>query len=100
MGNGRLEGGVELPTVGANFRPYSSLGTTLGRTYVHSTAAKGRRVGIALVIFDAPFLPELFATPRGPYLREHLKFMKGRPWVRHDEHYHVDFDVPCKPLAG
>jgi murein endopeptidase len=20
-----------------------------------------------------------------------------KPWVRHDEHYHVDFAVPCKP---
>ena len=19
-------------------------------------------------------------------------------WIRHDEHYHVDFSVPCKPL--
>lgn len=27
--------------------------------------------------------------------------MKGRPWVRHDEHYHVDFALPCKPaLTG
>jgi len=24
--------------------------------------------------------------------------MKAKPWVRHDEHYHVDFAVPCKTL--
>jgi penicillin-insensitive murein DD-endopeptidase len=59
-------------------------------------AAKARGTGIALVIFDAPFLPQLFATPRGAYLKENLNFMKGKPWVRHDEHYHVDFAVPCK----
>jgi len=29
-----------------------------------------------------------------------LNFMKGEAWVRHDEHYHVDFAVPCKPLSG
>ena len=63
-------------------------------------AAKARGAGIALVIFDAPFLPKLFATPRGPYLQQNLPFMKGKPWVRHDEHYHVDFAVPCKPNAG
>ena len=63
-------------------------------------AAKARGVGIALVIFDAPFLPKLFATPRGAYLKENLNFMKGKPWVRHDEHYHVDFAVACKPDAG
>lgn len=63
-------------------------------------AAKARGAGIALVIFDAPFLPRLFATPRGAYLKENLNFMKGKPWVRHDEHYHVDFAVACKPDAG
>jgi penicillin-insensitive murein endopeptidase len=63
-------------------------------------AAKARGVGIALVIFDAPFLPKLFATPRGLYLQQNLPFMKGKPWVRHDEHYHVDFAVPCKANAG
>lgn len=63
-------------------------------------AAKARGVGIALVIFDVEYLPRLFATPRGAYLQQNLPFMKGKPWVRHDEHYHVDFAVPCKPNAG
>ena len=63
-------------------------------------AAKTHGVGIALVIFDKSFLPKLFATPRGSYLQHNLPFMKGKPWVRHDEHYHVDFAVPCKPNAG
>lgn len=60
-------------------------------------AARARGVGIARVIFDPPFLTRLFAAPRGPYLKQNLPFMKGRAWVRHDEHYHVDFDVPCEP---
>jgi len=63
-------------------------------------AAKARGVGIALVIFDSSFLPQLFATPRGAYLKENLNFMKGKPWIRHDEHYHVDFAVPCKANTG
>lgn len=63
-------------------------------------AAKARDVGIALVIFDPPLMPQLLAAPRGAYLREHMPFMKGKPWVRHDEHYHVDFAVPCKPRTG
>ena len=63
-------------------------------------AAKARGIGIALVIFDAPFLPRLFSTPRGAYLKANLNFMKGKPWVRHDEHYHVDFAIPCKADAG
>jgi penicillin-insensitive murein endopeptidase len=60
-------------------------------------AARARDSGLALVIFDTPYLPKLFATKHGPYLKAHVPFMKGRPWVRHDEHYHVDFAVPCKP---
>jgi len=66
--------------------------------YQLHVAAKAKHVGIALVIFDNAFLPKLFSTPRGPYLQQNLPFMKGKPWVRHDEHYHVDFSVPCKPI--
>lgn len=68
--------------------------------YQLHVAAKAKGVGIALVIFDTPYLPRLFATPRGTYLQQNLTFMKGKPWVRHDEHYHVDFAVPCKPNTG
>ncbi|MBK9234983.1 MAG: penicillin-insensitive murein endopeptidase [Rhodoferax sp.] len=63
--------------------------------YQLHVAAKAQGIGIALVIFDAAYLRRLFATPRGPYLQQNLPFMKGRPWVRHDEHYHVDFAVRC-----
>ena len=28
-----------------------------------------------------------------------LTFMAAKPWIRHDEHYHVDFAVPCKALT-
>lgn len=201
MRKGRLQGAVALPSKGANFSAYSSLASTLGRTYVHSNvrdvvvatyaalektaptkvfvygetgwasggrfrphrthqnglsvdfmvpvtdrtgksvplptsagnrwgydiefdanarfgeyaidfealaeqlyqlhvAAKARGVGIALVILDLPFLPRLFATARGAYLEQNLPFMRGRAWWRHDEHYHVDFDVPCKRITG
>ena len=27
---------------------------------------------------------------------EHVQFSKQRSWVRHDEHYHVDFSIPCQ----
>ena len=63
-------------------------------------AARAQGIGIALVIFDNDYLPRLLTTVRGPYLKQNLRFMKGKPWVRHDEHYHVDFAVKCKPLAG
>ncbi|MGW8390223.1 penicillin-insensitive murein endopeptidase [Pseudoduganella sp. HUAS MS19] len=62
--------------------------------YQLDQAARARGHGIALVIFDTAYLPRLFATARGAQLKR-LKFMQGKPWVRHDEHYHVDFAIPC-----
>ena len=59
-------------------------------------AARKRQVGIALVIFDPALMPALLATARGKDLRG-LPFMQGKPWIRHDEHVHVDFALPCRP---
>ncbi|MBX3608344.1 MAG: penicillin-insensitive murein endopeptidase [Hydrogenophaga sp.] len=68
--------------------------------YQLDVAAKALGSKLALVIFDSQYLPRLLDTKRGAYLKENLPFMKGKPWVRHDEHYHVDFAVPCKPNAA
>jgi len=48
------------------------------------------------VIFDPELQPYLMNTKYGAYLKEYIKFSKKRSWVRHDEHYHVDFEVPCQ----
>lgn len=201
VSNGWLENGVKLPAEGNNFTVYSSLGSMLGRTYIHSKVAeivlatyrtlerstsdkvfvygetgwssggrirphrthknglsvdfmvpivdasgnsvplptsilnkcgynidfdtkgqyenyfidfetmaehlyqldfeaKAKNAGIALVIFEPLYLPKLFATKRGNYLKANINFMQGKAWIRHDEHYHVDFSVACKPLQG
>ena len=68
--------------------------------YQLDLAAKATGSGLALVIFDSQYLSRLFATSQGAYLKTKMPFMKGNPWVRHDEHYHVDFVVPCKPSAN
>lgn len=64
--------------------------------YALRQAALAEQADLALVIVDPRYLPQLLATPRGPYLRRHLRFMKSTPWVRHDEHYHVDFAIRCR----
>jgi penicillin-insensitive murein endopeptidase len=58
-------------------------------------AASARKLGIALLIVEPAYQKKLLASARGRYLRRHLRFLQGRPWVRHDEHYHVDFQVAC-----
>jgi hypothetical protein len=58
-------------------------------------AARGHGIGIRRVIFDTELQPLLFATEHGGQLRRQMSFNKTQSWVRHDEHYHVDFDVSC-----
>jgi penicillin-insensitive murein DD-endopeptidase len=60
-------------------------------------AAAERGVVVGQVIFDPRYLPLLQATPSGAQLKG-LPFMRKDAWVRHDEHYHVDFVLPCRPL--
>ena len=59
-------------------------------------AADQRGVKIWRVIFDNELQKPLFQTSKGKGLQAQLPFSKKKPWVRHDEHYHVDFIVPCK----
>jgi penicillin-insensitive murein DD-endopeptidase len=62
-----------------------------------SIAARKNGAPIARVIFEPAYYDKLFAAPRGNAIRS-LPFMKGKPWVRHDEHFHIDFAVPCREL--
>ncbi len=48
------------------------------------------------VIFAPELQAPLFKTEYGDYLKSHIQFSKKRSWVRHDEHYHVDFKIICK----
>lgn len=48
------------------------------------------------VIFDPSLQAGLLKTQYGSYLKKHIQFSKKRSWVRHDEHYHVDFSIPCR----
>lgn len=59
-------------------------------------AADQRGVKIWRVIFDNDLQKLLFQTSKGKELQAQLTFSKKKPWVRHDEHYHIDFIVPCK----
>ena len=68
--------------------------------HLHALERSGRAQGapIARVILAPEYLPRLFATSHGPELRRTLRFTRGKVWWRHDEHYHVDFKIPCEPL--
>ena len=52
------------------------------------------------VIFDPTLRALLRQSARWAYLERHVTFSQKPSWVRHDEHYHVDFAIPCEPLDG
>lgn len=52
--------------------------------------------GIRRVILAPDLQDNLFATPAGAALRGKITFNTRQAWVRHDDHYHVDFDFPCE----
>jgi penicillin-insensitive murein endopeptidase len=69
--------------------------------HLYQIAITSRRHGITIerVIFDRRLTERLFNSSRhGAELQRFLPFMKARPWIRHDEHYHIDFGLSCRPL--
>ncbi|MHA4867823.1 M74 family metallopeptidase [Duganella sp. PWIR1] len=87
--------GIEFDTSGgfAGLRiDYDAMAEHL---YQLTIAAVHRGVGIERVISDPKLTTQLLNSPGGVRLRGRLPFMKQRPWIRHDEHYHVDFSILC-----
>lgn len=65
--------------------------------FLNETAGE-HQVGIKRVIFDPKLQPRLFKTNYGRKLNGKIKFNTKQAWVRHDEHIHVDFAIPCEKL--
>lgn len=70
--------------------------------HLHALIVAGRSygVGIELVVFAPDLQEHLFKTERGAALREPLRFNVTPSWVRHDDHYHVDFRLEGADGAG
>lgn len=64
-----------------------------------SRSAEEAGIGIWRVILDPKLQPLLHGTAAWPALQGRVEFSKRRSWVRHDDHYHVDFAVPCRPMS-
>jgi penicillin-insensitive murein endopeptidase len=54
-------------------------------------AATAHGLTVQRVIFAPEFIPKVEAVPGAWRLVDRLPWFQGTPWVRHDEHYHVDF---------
>jgi penicillin-insensitive murein endopeptidase len=106
-----LDGQVsELPTWPFNLFGYAAAFDDAGRSGSHrldfdamalhllalDRAARANGIRIRRVIFDLRLQPKLAATKPGSQVISRIAFNKQQAWVRHDEHYHVDFDVACR----
>lgn len=58
------------------------------------TAARRHGTRVAQLILAPEFLPRLWAAPSGHGLKSRIAVLPGPAWVRHDEHYHVEFAAP------
>jgi penicillin-insensitive murein endopeptidase len=70
--------------------------------HLYQISVTSHRHGLTIerVIFDPRLTERLFEiSQHGAELRRILPFMKERPWIRHDEHYHIDFGLSCRPLG-
>ena len=56
-------------------------------------AAPRHGLSVDVVIFAPELERRLVATPTGKQLAGRVRFTRRPPWVRHDEHYHVNFAV-------
>ena len=63
--------------------------------HLHAAAQK-RGGGLTLVVFQRELRARLFETGRGRWLKENIPFPSWDDSVRHDDHIHVDFGVPCR----
>ncbi len=68
--------------------------------HIKALHIEAKRAGIDIwrVIFDPHLQPFLYQTKDGAYIKKNILIPQKRSWVRHDEHFHVDFKIKCKDL--
>ena len=73
-----------------------------GAVFIYNTGGTFLELDVHLADEDLGFSltrgEGFLQLPPGTEHLIHIEFMPGKSWVRHDEHFHVDFAIPCKPL--
>jgi len=84
---------AEFDSTGRNEKYYIDFESITIHLYYLNVAAIKHNVKIDLVIFDPTLQKILFKTEYGTKIRDKLRFTRKPVWVRHDEHYHVNFKI-------
>lgn len=64
---------------------------------LHKAALKNN-IEIWRVIFAPDLQGKLYATKMGRYIKDNIMIPTKKSWVRHDEHFHIDFKIKCMKL--
>ena len=84
---------AEFDSTGQNEEYYIDFESIAIHLYYLNEAAVKNNVKIDLVIFDPALQKYLFKTEYGSKIKDKLRFTTKPVWVRHDEHYHVNFKI-------
>jgi len=84
---------AEFDSTGRNENYFIDFESIAIHLYYLNVAAVKHNVKIDLVIFDPTLQKILFKTEYGSKIKEQLRFNTKSVWVRHDEHYHVNFKL-------
>lgn len=57
-------------------------------------AARQHGTRVERVILAPDLRAKLFQSTQGERIKKQFDFLQGKAWVRHDDHYHVDFAAP------
>ncbi len=83
--------GIEFDKTGAYGKYRIDFDSMAEHIYELNQATKRNGLIIRRVIFAPELQPHLFNTEYGRLIKDRIKFSIRPSWVRHDEHYHVDF---------
>jgi penicillin-insensitive murein endopeptidase len=84
---------AEFDSTGNNKDNYIDFESIAIHLFYLNELAQKHEVKIDLVIFDPTLQKLLFKTKYGTIIKNKIRFSKSPVWVRHDEHYHVNFNL-------
>ena len=84
---------AEFDSTGKNDDYYIDFESIAIHLYYLNESAQKHNLKIDLVIFDPTLQKLLFNREYGYKIQNQIRFSKTPVWVRHDEHYHVNFKI-------
>lgn len=91
--------GIDLTAQGHRGRDHLDFRALADHLLALEAAGSARGISVGKVILDRRLHPALFEHA-ADLQRMRPRFNRGQAWVRHDEHYHVDFRLPAGQLSA